>query len=143
MERAAQIIKKNKHSSKVMTDEDIARAVWPSAVGKAISCHTSRLKLVRNKLVVEVEDAVWQRQLHTLSSQIIGRLRALTGSDAVAELEFRIGVPRRQPQRAQALTASFFDGSGGIAPDSDDESHRIQDPVLKKVYQLSRKRAIA
>jgi predicted nucleic acid-binding Zn ribbon protein len=139
MERAAKIIKKNKHSRQVMSDEDIARAVWPVAVGKAIASHTSRLKLVRNKLVVEVEDAIWQRQLHTLSSQIISRLRTLTGSDAIAELEFRIGVPRREAQRAESLAAPLVTPQ----PDSDDESHRIQDPVLKKVYRLSRKRAIA
>jgi predicted nucleic acid-binding Zn ribbon protein len=139
MERAAKIIKKNKHSRQVMSDEDIARAVWPAAVGKAIASHTSRLKLVRNKLVIEVEDAIWQRQLHTLSIQIIGRLRTLTGSDAIEELEFRIGVPRREAQRAESLAPGLL----ALQPDSDDESHRIQDPVLKKVYQLSRKRAIA
>jgi predicted nucleic acid-binding Zn ribbon protein len=139
MERAAKIIKKNKHSRQVMSDEDIARAVWPAAVGKAIASHTSRLKLVRNKLVIEVEDAIWQRQLHTLSSQIIGRLRTLTGSDVIEELEFRIGVPRREAQRAESLTSALV----ASQPDSDDESHRIQDPVLKKVYRLSRKRAIA
>jgi predicted nucleic acid-binding Zn ribbon protein len=139
MERAAKIIKKNKHSRQVMSDEDIARAVWPAAVGKAIASHTSRLKLVRNKLVIEVEDAIWQRQLHTLSTQIIGRLRTLTGSDAIEELEFRIGVPRREAQRAESLAPGLL----ALQPDSDDESHRIQDPVLKKVYQLSRKRAIA
>lgn len=139
MERAAKIIKKNKHSRQIMTDDDIARAVWPSAVGKAIACHTSRIKLVRNKLIVEVEDAIWQRQLHTLSSQIIERLRVLTGSDIIEELEFRIGIPRRQAQRAESLTPPLFESQ----MDSDDESHRIQDPVLKKVYRLSRKRAIA
>ena len=139
MERAAKIIKANKHSRQIMTDDDIARAVWPAAVGKAIACHTSRLKLVRNKLIIEVEDAVWQRQLHTLSSQIIGRLRVLTGSDAIEQLEFRIGIPRRQAQRAEALTAPLFNSQGN----SDDESHRIHDPVLKKLYRLSRKKAIA
>jgi predicted nucleic acid-binding Zn ribbon protein len=139
MERAAKIIKKNKHSRQVMSDEDIARAVWPAAVGKAIASHTSRVKLVRNKLVVEVEDAIWQRQLHTLSFQIIGRLRTLTGSDVIEELEFRIGIPRREAQRAESLAPPLL----ASQPDSDDESHRIQDPVLKKVYRLSRKRAIA
>lgn len=139
MERAAKIIKANKHSRQIMTDDDIARAVWPAAVGKAISCHTSRIKLVRNKLIVEVEDAVWQRQLHTLSSQIIGRLRVLTGSDVIDQLEFRIGIPRRHAQRAEVLNAPLFEDRS----DSDDESHRIQDPVLKKLYRLSRKKAIA
>ena len=100
MERAARLIKNSKLSRQVMTEEDLARAAWPGAVGKAISAHTSRVKLVRSTLVVEVEDAIWQQQLHRLTGQILDRLHKLTASDAVQELEFRIAVPHRQPQRA-------------------------------------------
>ena len=63
MERAARLISQDKHSNKIISNEDIARAAWPAAVGKAIAVHTSRVTLVRTKLVVEVEDAIWQRQL--------------------------------------------------------------------------------
>src|SRR5665213_779997 len=63
MERAARLIKNNTFSKKVFSDEDFARAVWPMAVGKAIASHTSRIRLVRAKLVIDVEDAIWQRQL--------------------------------------------------------------------------------
>ena len=59
-------------------------------MGKAIAAHTSRLTLVRTTLVVEVEDAIWQKQLFTLRGQILDRLRRVTGSDVVQDLEFRI-----------------------------------------------------
>lgn len=101
MERAARLIKNNKLSRQVLTDEDLARGAWPAAVGKSIAAHTSRVKLVRATLVVEVEDTIWQRQLHTLSAQILERLRKLTGSDAVQDVEFRIAIPRVQPQRSE------------------------------------------
>jgi len=138
MERAAKLLKNDKLARNVFGDEELARAVWPSAVGKAIAAHTSRVKLVRDKLVVEVEDAVWQKQLHHLSLQILDRLRRVTGSDAVKELEFRVSVPRRQPQRAESREGAIFD-----ADPSTDEADTIQDPVLKKVYRLSRKKATA
>ena len=128
MDRAARLINNKKVSREILSDEDIARAVWPAAVGKSIAAHTSRLKLVRTTLVVEVEDATWQKQLFFLSAQIVARVRQLTGSDAVQDVEFRIGVPRREAQRAE------LNGS-------DDESNDIQDPVLKKVYRLSRRKA--
>ncbi len=131
MERAARLLKNKKVSREILSDEDIARAVWPTAVGKAIAAHTSRLKLVRTTLVVEVEDAIWQKQLYSLSSQIVARVRKLTGSDAVQDIEFRSGVPRRQVQRADSNASSA----------SDDESELIHDPVLKKVYRLSRRKA--
>jgi hypothetical protein len=129
MERAARLIKNKKVSREILSDEDIARAVWPAAVGKSIAAHTSRLKLVRTTLVVEVEDAIWQRQLHFLSRHIVERVRKLTGSDTVQDVEFRIGVPRREPQRATVNTPA------------EDEAENIQDPVLKKVYRLSRRKA--
>jgi hypothetical protein len=134
MERAARLIKNNKLSQKIFSDEDLARAIWPSAVGKKIAAHTSGVKLVRSKLVVEVEDAVWQRQLFPLTSQILDRLRKTIGGDTITDIEFRVAIPRRIPQRAQS-------------PDSKapltDEAEAIRDPVLKKVYRLSRKKATA
>jgi predicted nucleic acid-binding Zn ribbon protein len=123
-----------------MSEEDVFRAAWPLAVGKAIARHTSHVRLVREKLVIEVEDAIWQRQLHTLSFQILDRLRKFTGSALVTDLEFRIGIPRRTVQRAESsehLAESLRQQSHA------DEAETILDPVLKKVYRLSRKKASA
>jgi predicted nucleic acid-binding Zn ribbon protein len=134
MERAARLIKNKRVSRELLTDEEIACAVWRRAVGEAIARHTSRLKLVRNNLVVEVEDAIWQRQLHSLSRQIIARIQKLTGSDAVQDIEFRIGIPRREPGREERPTTN-------IAAEQCDEADRIQDPVLRHLYRVSRKKA--
>ena len=101
MERAARLIKNSKLSRQVLTEDDLARAVWPAAVGKAIAAHTSRIRLVRATLVVEVEDAIWQRQLYTLTGQILDRLRKLTGSDDIHDIEFRVAIPRRKPERVE------------------------------------------
>jgi predicted nucleic acid-binding Zn ribbon protein len=137
MERAARLFKTNKFSQKVFSDEDFARAVWPAAVGKAIANHTLRVKLVRSILIVEVEDAIWQKQLRCLSLQIVERLRKVTGSSLIEDIEFRIGAPRREPQRA------ILRESTPLAEADPDEADSIQDPVLKKLYRLSRKKATA
>jgi hypothetical protein len=140
MERAARLFKHKSVSREIMSDEDVFRAAWPLAVGKAIARHTSHVKLVRAKLVVQVEDATWQRQLHTLSSQILDRLRKFTGNAVVTDLEFRIGIPRRTVQRAES-TERFSPNVPSQA--QADEAETILDPVLKKVYRLSRKKASA
>jgi predicted nucleic acid-binding Zn ribbon protein len=127
MERAARLIGKNE----LLSDVDFARAVWPLAVGKAIAAHTSRIRLVRSTLVVEVEDAIWQKQLYGLTSQIVERFRKITGKDTVRDLEFRIAIPRRPAQRAEVPELRR----------SNDEAEQIIDPVLKKIYRRSRKRA--
>ena len=138
MERAAKLIKKSTNSRDLFTDDDFARAIWPAAVGKAIAARTARVKLVRATLVVEVEDAIWQKQLFPLTRQIVERIAKVTGSDVIRDLEFRVAVPRRQAARAQAP-----DSVEKLAAAVDDEADAIQDPVLKKIYRLSRKRATA
>ena len=141
MERAARVLRKGKQSRSILDNSQAIEAVWPAAVGRSIARHVSRLRLVRSILVVEVEDAIWQRQLRTLDIQILERIRLLLPDVPIAGLEFRIGVPRRDPQRAPVAfsdrPASLFNNA------SEDEADRIQDPVLKKVYQLSRRKASA
>jgi protein involved in sex pheromone biosynthesis len=132
MERAARLIQKNKHSRQILADDDLARAIRPVAVGKAIAAHTLSVRMVRTTLIVEVEDATWQRQLHGLTSQIVQRLRKLTGNDGIQDIEFRIAIPRRQPRRAE---------SAHSIAQAEEESERIQDPVLRKIYRMSRKKA--
>jgi predicted nucleic acid-binding Zn ribbon protein len=135
MERAARVINSSKSTSKILTDDDMMRGIWPSAVGKVIASHTSRLRVVRSTLVVEVADATWQKQLFALSRQILDRVQKASGSKAITDIEFRVGMPRREPQRADGTRNPLFASA--------DEAEQIQDPVLKKVYRLSRKKATA
>ena len=130
MERAARLIAE----SKILTDDDFAKAVWPLAVGKAIAAHTVRIRLVRSTLVVEVEDAIWQKQLFALTSQIVQRLRKITRNDKIRDLEFRIAIPRRPAQRESAHSSG--------SPAAFDEAEHINDPMLQKIYRISRKRAL-
>jgi len=139
MERAARVLQASKITNKILDADEMARAVWPAAVGKVIAARTSRLRMVRTKLVVEVEDATWQKQLFTLSHQILERLQRTTGTTAITEIEFRIGIRRREPQRADGTRNPLFEA----AADPADEAEQIQDAVLKKVYRLSRKKATA
>ena len=62
MERASKLIRGLRLSGEVITPEQLAFAAWPEAVGKKIASHTRAAKLVRNRLVVEVEDAIWQQE---------------------------------------------------------------------------------
>ena len=137
MQRASRLILNKKVSREIISDDDVVTAVWPSAVGKAIAAHTLRLKMVRSKLVVEVEDAIWQRQLYSLSGQILNRLRTLLIDGKVEDIEFRVGAPKRPTQRAVAVRNT------PLLDNPRDEADSIQDPVLKKVYQLSRRKASA
>jgi predicted nucleic acid-binding Zn ribbon protein len=129
MERAGQVLGKLKLAKQGVTDEELARSAWPAAVGKKIALRTRALGLVRTRLVIEVEDAVWQRQLWTLQGQILQGIEKVLGRQVVTGLEFRIGVPRMKPTRVEAL------------PFSGDEADLIRDPVFRLNYKAARKRA--
>jgi len=133
MERASQLIRQLRLPAGTLTMEELACAAWPEAVGKIIAAHTRAFRLVRTRLVVEVEDRTWQRQLFSLSSLILVNLEKSVGRGVVDDLEFRIVPRRREPQRAS-------EAQPGLLPD---EASAIEDPVLRSLYHSSRKRARA
>jgi hypothetical protein len=134
MERAGRLIGKLNRDRQVMTNEQLAQAAWPQAVGKKIAAYTIAAKLVRKCLVVEVQDMIWQRQLNTLRGQILTNLRKVVGPDLIDDLELRPMTPRRLPQRAEAprRDSAVFD-----------EADAIVDPQLRRVYKSSRQKATA
>jgi hypothetical protein len=133
MERACRLI--GKMDLQVADPEMRACAAWPAAAGPKIACHTRARALVRGVLVVEVEDAVWQRQLATLQPFMLRNLAREMGQALVTGLDFRPMPARRQPQRAASARPS-----GPISPAQDDAAG-IQDPVMALLYRQSRSAA--
>jgi hypothetical protein len=137
MERASLVLRGLKSTSRDVSPEQLAAAAWPTAVGKTIARRTGVTGLVRGRLVVEVEDNIWQKQLWSLRTQILASLEKTLGRPPlVTELEFRIAGPARRPpmaaERRQAAAAAPAD-----------DADAIRDPVLRSIYKASRKKATA
>lgn len=130
MERAGRAIARLRNRAG-MSAEQMALAAWPAAVGKRIASHAWACALVRDRLVVDAEDAIWQKQLFHLSRVIVAKLGELLGEGVVKDVEFRIAVPRRPPQRANALNADA----------AQQEADGIADPVFRILYREARKKA--
>ena len=135
MDQASRIIARLTPASDLITRESIACRAWKKAVGKRLAAYTTPQKLVRDRLVVEVEDEVWRTQLWSLRYQVLRNLEKAIGPGIVSDLEFRVMPPRREPQRAKAST--------GTLPGLADEAAGIEDPILRRNYRLSRARASA
>lgn len=131
MDRASKFIRALQLPGNMFTPEELACAAWPQAVGKKIAAGTHAVKLVRNRLHVEVEDAIWQRQLFTLSPLILRALAKILGPGLVEELHFPVMPRRREPQRAMAAAPGLFH----------DESDAIEDPVMRGIYRAARRKA--
>ena len=136
MERASKLIRGLRLSGDVITPEQLCCAAWPEAVGVKVSRHTRPAKLVRTRLVVEVEDATWQKQLFTLTPHILTNLDRTLGRGLVEDLEFRIVPRRREPALARHAVPALL--AGAI-----DDADAIADPVMRHLYKLSRKKAQA
>ena len=115
--------------------DDLARAAWPLAVGKKIAARTRPARMVRTRLIVEVEDLVWKKQLFTLSRQILTNLEQHLGQGIVEDLEFRVMPPRRDAQRAEVAQPSRG-GRRRCRPAS-------RTPVMRNMYKVARKKALA
>src|SRR5262249_40386092 len=129
MERAGKSLAK----LNALSNEDLARAAWVAAVGKRIAAHAAAKSLVRDSLVVEVEDAIWQQQLFHLRLPILAKLTQVLGGGIIRDVEFRIATPRRPPQPAQRLKDT----------EPLDEADGISDTGMRIIYRRSRKKASA
>ena len=126
MEPAAKLIRSLGLPKDIISAEDVACGAWASAVGKKVAAHTRASRLVGARLVVEVEDVIWRRQLLALAPQIVKNLAKALGPSLVEDLEFRIMPRKREPQRAVVAI---------------DEAEAIADPVLRSIYRTSKTRA--
>jgi predicted nucleic acid-binding Zn ribbon protein len=130
MEPAGKLLSKLKLPGGCVATEELVRATWTRAVGKRLASHARAVAVVRQRLVVEVDDAIWQNQLKTMADQILQKLNGLLAGKAVSQIEFRVALPRREPQRAVTGRVSL------------DEADGIRDSSLRRVYRMSRQRSL-
>jgi hypothetical protein len=135
MDQASRIIAQWGAASEIISGERIACGAWKRAVGKRLGERTRALKLVRDKLVVEVEDEIWRRNLWGLRFQILKNLSKAIGPDIVRDLEFRVMPARREAQR-ETIPALF-------ASAVQDDAQEIQDPGMRRIYRNARRRETA
>jgi len=123
MERAGRLLPKLKLSPDLADPEARARAAWKLAAGKKIAEHARATALVRDSLIIEVGDPVWQTQLARLEAALLRNLEKALGEPLVKKLDFRPTPARRGPQRAESAR-----------PKSE-----IEDPILDFIYRQQAK----
>src|SRR5579863_7945258 len=138
MDQASRFIAQWTGVSDVISPERIACGAWKKAVGKKIALRTRALKLVRNTLVVEVEDEIWRQNLWSLRYQILRNLERAMGPEIIANLELRVMPPRLGPQRESGERLVLEQ-----LPGRPDEADGIEDPGLRRIYRAARRRETA
>src|SRR5579871_827056 len=100
MQRAGSLVGKLKFPKGMSDREARARAAWKAAVGPRIVRYTRATMLVRDTLVVEVEDMVWQKQLATMCPLLVHNINQALGEAVVKDIDFRRVPARIKPQTA-------------------------------------------
>jgi predicted nucleic acid-binding Zn ribbon protein len=133
MEPASRLLGKLKFPADSISSEELVCAAWSVVVGKRIARHARAERVVRNRLIVGVDDEVWRKQLFTMSRIMVGKMAEKLGATLIDEIEFRVAPERRGPQRAERLSQKL----------PDDEADGIEDPGLRRLYITSRRRGRA
>lgn len=139
MDQAGRIIAGMKGAAAVTSPERIACGAWKRAVGKRLAVRTKPVKLVRDRLVVEVEDDIWRESLWKLRFQILRNIEKEIGPEIVSDIQFVVAPPRREPQRETTVPTT----APQPAVANPDEADAIVDPGLRRVYRNSRRRLSA
>ena len=61
---------------------------WKQIAGEALRGNAVPLRVSERTLVIAVADATWQKQMQSLSGQLLFRLNSLLGQPVVTSLEF-------------------------------------------------------
>ena len=72
---------------------DVQRA-WPAAVGALVAAHATPTADRGGTLVVTCDAAVWAQELDLMAPDLVGRLNAALGTDAVRGLRCQAVAPR-------------------------------------------------
>ena len=134
MESVGRIFGKLAEDERPISQEQLVLSAWKGAVGKKIAARTRAAKMVRTRLIVEVEDQIWQKQLFVMERQILAVLEKKLGPGVVDEVHFKVVPPRREPQKAVASVPGLF---------AQDEADQIADPMMRHIYKKARRKESA
>jgi hypothetical protein len=143
MIRAGSLLGKLKAPEGCVSKQDLVIKLWPSAVGKRLAARARAVAMQGERLIVEVEDDTWQRQLRGLRLQILDKLEKIVGSPVARDIVFQVRVPRPMPQPAPLDWGLSSGSPAGPSAPTRDEADGIRDPGLRRIYKASRKKASA
>src|SRR5258708_26040122 len=82
--------------------EIAAKIAWTRAAGDGLRRHAIPFRLFRKSLVVSVADVIWQKQMQSMSVELISRINKLLGREVLEDIEFRIDPPPVAQVRANS-----------------------------------------
>ena len=107
--------------------EIAAKIAWTRAAGAGLRPNAVPFRLYQKTLIISVADAIWQKQMQTMSAELLFRINRLLGRDVVDFIEFRIDPAtidsaramnfstKDSPPAARPIPAELVSAAGTIA----------------------------
>ena len=86
-------------------NEAAAIAAWKHTAGEGLRAHAIAVKLDSSILTVAVRDAIWQKQLSLMKSQLLFRINSLLGQVLVKDIQLEINPELVPPTPARSKPA--------------------------------------
>lgn len=117
--------------------EEACKAAWKHAVGEGLRAHAVPLRFSQKTLVVGVADSTWQKQLQSLSGQLLLRLHSILGQPLITFLDFRVdpnAVAKVGGHGQGKQIDCRKDESKAISVELLTAAAQIQDPDLRRAF---------
>jgi predicted nucleic acid-binding Zn ribbon protein len=111
-------------------------AAWRHAAGEGLREHAAPIRLQEKKLIVAVADATWQKQMKSLSGQLLFRLNAILAQRLVTYIELIIAPERLSAPSASQAPRKAHDEftEATVSLELMEAASRIQDGNLRRVF---------
>jgi hypothetical protein len=123
--------------------EIAAKLAWTRAAGDGLRRHAIPFRLFRKTLVVSVADNIWQKQMQSMSDELITRINKLLGQRVVEEIEFRIDPATVEQVRGKSQTLSTPNKPEPIPEELVTAASEITDPDLRERFMRAAENCIA
>ena len=125
--------------------EIAAKLAWTRAAGDGLRRHAIPFRLFRKTLVVSVADAIWQKQMQSMSAELVSRINKLLGRQVVDDIEFRIDPATVEQVRTKSHSRQDLGGKvrGPIPEELVSAASEIADDDLRQRFIRAAENCIA
>lgn len=117
-----------------MVREAVIFAAWRKISGEQLAEHTCPVEFAENRLAVAVLDKSWQKNLASLSGQMIFKINAALGSAVVTYIEFVVDANKFQEITINSSEQDDRESFVQLTPELVRSSSIITDEKLRKNF---------
>ena len=114
--------------------EVAAKIAWSRAAGRGLRRHAVPFRFRGKTLIVSVADAIWQKQLQAMNSELVFRINQLLRRPLVESIEFRVDPAVLGRQKESTVSTNPKESNQPLPADLILATAGIADPELRQLF---------